>query len=172
MSNTIMNQASGNGWHLYNGDCCDVVRGLPDNSLHYSIYSPPFADLMAYSPVDRDMGNCETNEEFFEHYGFLLREMNRVLMPGRLMSVHCMNLPSTKGRDGFIGIKDFRGQIIRACQQAGFIFHSEVCIWKNPVVAMQRTKAIGLLHKQVKKDSCRSRQGIADYVCTFGKPGV
>jgi hypothetical protein len=118
------------------------------------------------------MGNCETDEEFFEHFGFLVKQLFRVLQAGRCISVHCMNLPSTMQHNGYIGIRDFRGDVIRCFQSHGFVFHSEVCIWKDPVTAMQRTKALGLLHKQVKKDSCRSRQGIPDYVCTFRKPGT
>lgn len=117
------------------------------------------------------MGNAKSDGEFFEHFGFLIAELYRVLKPGRLVSFHCMNLPTTKTRDGYIGIKDFRGELIRAFEQRGFIFHSEVCIWKDPVTAMQRTKAIGLLHKQLVKDSCMSRQGIPDYLVTMRKPG-
>ena len=117
------------------------------------------------------MGNSRTNQEFFDHFVFLANELHRVMMPGRLISFHCMNLPSSKSRDGFIGIKDFRGDMLRIFQAAGFVFHSEVCIWKDPVTAMQRTKAIGLLHKQVRKDSALSRQGIPDYLVTVRKLG-
>jgi DNA modification methylase len=117
------------------------------------------------------MGNCETDEEFFTHYRFLSDQLYRLIKPGRLVSVHCMNLPSTIQNNGYIGIRDFRGDIIRTMQASGFVYHSEVCIWKDPVLAMQRTKALGLLHKQITKDSCRSRQGIPDYVCTFRKSG-
>lgn len=119
----------------------------------------------------RDTLNAKDDAEFFRHFGFLITEMYRVLQPGRLMAVHCMNLPTSKANDGFIGIKDFRGDLIRAFRDAGFIYHSEVCIWKDPVVAMQRTKALGLLHKQIKKDSSLSRQGIADYLVVMRKPG-
>lgn len=156
---------------VYCGDSCEVLRGIPDNSIHYSIFSPPFASLYTYSNSDRDMGNNSGVDEFFRHYQFLTGELFRVLKPGRLLSFHCMNLPSSKERDGFIGVKDFRGDLIRIHQAAGFIFHSEVCIWKDPVTAMQRTKAIGLLYKQLRKDSCLSRQGIADYLVTMRKPG-
>jgi hypothetical protein len=117
------------------------------------------------------MGNCKGDDEFFDHYRFLVRELYRVTMPGRLLSFHCMNLPTSKQNHGHIGIRDFRGDLIRLHQDAGFIFHSEVCIWKDPVTAMQRTKALGLLHKQIKKDSCMSRQGIPDYLVTMRKPG-
>lgn len=156
---------------LYNGDSCEVIPQMPDNSIHYIIYSPPFASLYTYSNSDRDLGNCRTRHEFFEHFDFIVKELYRVLMPGRLMSVHCMNLPTSKSRDGFIGIDDFRGDLIRLFQDNGFIYHSEVCIWKDPVIAMQRTKALGLLHKQIKKDSAMSRQGIPDYLITMRKPG-
>lgn len=156
---------------LYNGDSCEILPGIPDNSIHFEVYSPPFASLYTYSNSDRDLGNCKSDGEFFEHFSFIIKELYRVLMPGRIMAVHCMNLPTSKERDGYIGIKDFRGDLIRAFQKAGFIYHSEVCIWKDPVTAMQRTKALGLLHKQLKKDSCMSRQGIPDYVVAMRKPG-
>lgn len=156
---------------LYNGDSCEVLPELPSDSVHYIIYSPPFASLYTYSNSDRDLGNCRTKAEFFEHFEFIVKELYRVLIPGRLMSVHCMNLPTSKTRDGYIGIEDFRGELIRLFQDNGFIYHSEVCIWKDPVVAMQRTKALGLLHKQLKKDSAMSRQGIPDYLVTMRKPG-
>ena len=156
---------------IYNGDSCEVLKNIPDNSIHYTIFSPPFANLYCYSNSDRDMGNCSGNEEFAKHFEFLIKELYRVTMPGRLLSFHCMNLPMMKERDGVIGLKDFRGDLIRMFQKEGFIYHSEVTIWKNPVTEMQRTKALGLLHKQIKKDSTRSRQGIPDYVVTMRKPG-
>jgi DNA modification methylase len=167
----VIDQAKGESWHLFRGDCCEVLQGLPDESIDYSVFSPPFASLYVYSDSERDMGNCETDEEFFTHYRFLSDQLYRLIKPGRLVSVHCMNLPSTIQNNGYIGIRDFRGDIIRTMQASGFVYHSEVCIWKDPVLAMQRTKALGLLHKQVTKDSCRSRQGIPDYVCTFRKSG-
>jgi DNA modification methylase len=156
---------------LYHGDSCEVLTEIPDNSVHFSIYSPPFASLYTYSNSDRDLGNSKDSAEFFEHFDFIVKELYRVLMPGRLMAVHCMNLPTSKARDGFIGIEDFRGDLIRLYQKHGFIYHSEVCIWKDPVIAMQRTKALGLLHKQIKKDSSMSRQGIPDYLVVMRKPG-
>ena len=167
----VLNQASGRDWTVYHGDSCEVMRGIPDDSLHYAITSIPFASLYTYSNSDRDMGNCRSYDEFSKQYLFLGREWYRCTMPGRLVSIHCMNLPTSKERDGYIGIRDFRGDVIRWMQSLGFIYHSEVCIWKNPVVAMQRTKALGLLHKQLKKNSCLSRQGIPDYLVTFRKPG-
>lgn len=166
----VINQESGELWSLYNGDCCEVLPGLPDASVGYSLFSPPFSSLFVYSDSERDMGNCVDDDEFFQHFGFLVRELYRVLKPGRLCSVHCMNMMTSKTHDGYIGVRDFRGDIIRSFQQNGFIYHSEVCIWKDPVVAMQRTKSLGLLHKQVCKDSSMSRQALPDYVCTFRKP--
>ncbi len=156
---------------LYNGDCVEVVRGLPDTSVDFTVFSPPFASLYTYSDSDRDMGNCQSTAEFFEHFRFLVRELYRVTKPGRNLSFHAMNLPTSKVRHGYIGIDDFRGNLIRAFQDAGWIYHSEVCIWKDPVTAMQRTKALGLLYKQIKKDSTMSRQGIPDYLVTMRKPG-
>lgn len=162
---------SGETWKMLLGDSVELIREIPTGSIHYSIFSPPFASLYTYSASDRDMGNCRTHEEFFHHFEFLTLELHRVLMPGRLLSFHCMNLPTSKERDGVIGITDFRGELIRIFQRAGFIYHSEVVIWKDPVTAMQRTKALGLLHKQLKKDSCMSRQGIPDYLVTMRKRG-
>lgn len=163
---------SGGKWTMEQGDCVEVLKSFADESVHFSIFSPPFSSLYVYSDSERDMGNCLSDAQFYEHMGFLSGELLRVLKPGRNISFHCMNLPTTKERDGFIGIRDFRGDLIRIFQRAGFIYHSEVTIWKNPVTAMQRTKAIGLLHKQLKKDSCISRQGIPDYLVTMRKPGV
>lgn len=167
----VLDQASGKNYTIYNADCVEVAQQLPDNSIDFSVYSPPFSSLYVYSNSDRDMGNCKTHSEFFEQYKFLIKEKLRITKPGRLSAVHCMNLPTTKGRDGFIGMYDFRGEIIKAHIEAGWIFHSEVCIWKDPVVAMQRTKALGLLHATIKKDSSMSRQGIPDHVVVFRKPG-
>lgn len=164
--------ARGANYELHLGDCVDVVKRIPDASVGFSVFSPPFASLYTYSASDRDMGNCKDHDEFARHFVFLVNELFRVLMPGRLVSFHCMNLPTSKSRDGEIGIRDFRGELIRAFEGRGFIFHSEVCIWKDPVTAMQRTKALGLLHKQMMKDSCMSRQGIPDYLVTMRKPGV
>lgn len=167
----VLEQREGDGWVAYNADCVDVVGAMGDAAVHYSIFSPPFASLYTYSASERDMGNTKDHGEFFEQFRFLMRELYRVTKPGRLCSQHCMNLPTSKSRDGFIGLSDFRGRIIREMQDAGWIYHSEVCIWKDPVTAMQRTKALGLLYKQLKKDSAMSRQGVPDYLCTFRKPG-
>lgn len=167
----VIDQTIGDNYALYNGDSCEVLKGIPENSIHYEIFSPPFASLYTYSNSERDLGNCRTTTEFYEQFKYIVSELYRVLMPGRLVSFHCMDLPLSKERDGIIGIRDFRGEMIRLFEDAGFVLHSQVCIWKDPVTAMQRTKALGLLHKQIKKDSCMSRQGIPDYLVTMRKPG-
>lgn len=167
----VLNQHQGNNFTLYNGDSCEIMKGLPDNSLDYSIFSPPFIDLYTYSDSLRDLSNNRGEDEFFFQFGIIVEELARTIKPGRLVSVHCMDLPTSKYKDGFIGLKDFPGQIIKLFQDKGFIYHSRVTIWKDPVVAMQRTKALGLLHKQIKKDSSMSRQGIADYIITFRNQG-
>lgn len=167
----IKGKEIGKEYALYNGDSAEVLKMMPDESVHYIIYSPPFQSLYVYSNSDRDLGNCRTAAEFYEQFHFIGTELFRLLKPGRLMSFHCMNLPTSKERDGYIGIRDFRGELIKFFQDIGFIYHSEVVIWKDPVTAMQRTKALGLLHKQLKKDSCMSRQGIPDYLVTMRKPG-
>lgn len=167
----VIEQVHEKEFSAYHGDSVEMLRGIPENSIHYSIFSPPFASLYTYSNSTRDLGNVRNHNEFFLHFRYMVRELYRVTMPGRLLSFHCMQLPTSKERDGFIGISDFRGGLIRLFKRAGFIHHSEVVIWKDPVTAMQRTKAIGLLHKQLKKDSCISRQGIPDYLITMRKPG-
>ena len=171
MDQYVTDDARGDGWRMMRGDCVDRIREIPDDSIHYTVFSPPFASLYTYSASDRDMGNCATHSEFFEHFKFLVAELHRVTMPGRLLSFHCMDLPASKTRDGWIGLHDFRGELIRVFADAGWVLHSQVCIWKDPVTAMQRTKALGLLHKQLKKDSCMSRQGIPDYLVTMRKLG-
>lgn len=167
----VKNQYVDERMALYHGDSCEVLTEIPSDSIHFEIYSPPFASLYTYSNSERDLGNSKNKHEFYEHFEYIVKELYRVLMPGRLMAVHCMNLPTSKSRDGFIGIDDFRGDLIRLYEKAGFIYHSEVCIWKDPVIAMQRTKALGLLHKQIKKDSAMCRQGIPDYLVVMRKPG-
>lgn len=167
----ILEQRIEEFYSMYHGDSCEVVKGIPDNSIHYTVFSPPFSSLYTYSNSDRDMGNSKSDDEFYEHFRYLVKELYRITMPGRLLSFHCMDIPLMKQKDGVIGLKDFRGELIRLFIDEGFIFHSEVCIWKNPVTEMQRTKALGLLHKQLKKDSAMSRQGIPDYVVTMRKPG-
>src|SRR3990167_1449094 len=166
-----MTEATGHGWRLINDDCVTASMAMPNASVDYTIYSPPFSSLYTFSDDPRDMSNCRTDAQFWEHYRYLIAESFRVTKPGRLVSVHCMPLPTSKLRDGFIGVRDFPGEIIRAHEAVGFYFHSEVVIRKDPVAAMQRTKAIGLLHKQVAKDSTLSRMALADYVVTLRKPG-
>lgn len=163
-------------WHgaeasVYHGDCVSVVAQLPDASVDFSVYSPPFSNLFLYSDSVADMGNAATDGEFAEHYGFLLRELYRATVPGRLSAVHCSDLPLQKWKDGMIGIKDLSGEIIRAHQTAGWVLHSRITIWKSPVVEMTRTKALGLLYKQLQKDSARSRAGMPDYLLVFRKDG-
>ncbi len=170
MANAI-NSREGKNWILYHGDCVEVASGLPDSSVDYSIFSPPFASLYTYSASPRDMGNCNSYDEFGEHFTFLVKELTRITKPGRLCSFHCMLLPTSKSMHGHIGLFDFRGAIIKLFIDAGWIHHSEVVIWKDPVTAMQRTKALGLLYKQLRKDSSMSRQGIPDYVITMRMPG-
>ncbi|MDD3206847.1 MAG: site-specific DNA-methyltransferase [Lachnospiraceae bacterium] len=167
----VLGQVIKDRYAMYNGDSVEIIKGIPDNSIHYTIFSPPFASLYTYSNSDRDMGNCQGDEEFYKHFKFLAQELYRVTMPGRLLSFHCMDLPLMKSRDGVIGLKDFPSIIRQVFEDCGFIYHSKVTIWKNPVTEMQRTKALGLLHKQIKKDSAMSRQGIPDYIVTMRKPG-
>ncbi len=167
----VLDEHKGSNFHIYNADCVEVAKQLPDNSIGYSIYSPPFASLYTFSNSDRDMSNVKNNDEFMDQYKFLIKEKLRITQPGRLTSVHCMNMTTTMNTHGVIGLHDFRGDIIRAHIDAGWVFHSEVAIWKNPVMAMQRTKALGLLHKTIKTDSSRSRQGMCDYILTFRKKG-
>lgn len=155
---------------IYQGDSCELIRGIPSDTIHFGIHSPPFEGLYKFSNFDRDISNNDT-VGFWTHYQFLIQELLRVTMPGRIHAVHCMQLPTSKIRHGHIGMRDFRGEIVRAYEDAGWIFHSEVCIWKDPVVAQQRTKSIRLLHKQITKDSTISGQGLADYMLMFRKPG-
>ena len=167
----VLDQVTENKYAVYNGDSCEVVKAIPDNSIHYTIFSPPFASLYTYSNSDRDMGNSKGDDEFYNHFIYLAKELYRVTMPGRLLSFHCMDLPLMKERDGVIGLKDFPSIIRQIFEDCGFIYHSKVTIWKNPVTEMQRTKALGLLHKQIRKDSAMNRQGIPDYIVTMRKPG-
>lgn len=155
---------------IYHGDAIELIRGIPGDSVHYGLHSPPFSGLYKFSNFDRDISNSE-DDDFTVHYQFLISELLRVTKPGRLHSVHVMDLPTSKIRDGHIGMRDFSGEVIRAFEDCGWIYHSRVCIWKDPVVAQQRTKSIRLLHKQITKDSTISGQGLADYILTFRKPG-
>ncbi len=166
-----LNIQSGERYTAINGDCVDVLKQFPDDSIGFSVYSPPFGSLFVYSESAADMGNS-TDEEFAAHYAFLVEEKYRVTKPGRLTAVHCSDLPMTKWKDGAIGIKDFSGDIIRSHQDAGWIYHGRRTIWKCPITEMTRTKHIGLLYKQLQKDSTKSRGGMPDYLLTFIKPGT
>ena len=168
----VNNQIVTDKYTLYNGDCVSTVAAMPDESIGYTLFSPPFSSLYTYSDSINDMGNCKNDDEFYNHFSFLVKELFRVTKYGRLVSFHCMNIPAMKERDGYIGIKDFRGDLIRLFQSEGFIFHSEVLVWKDPLIEAVRTKALGLMHKQLCKDSSMCRQGLPDYVITMRKPGV
>ena len=170
MTINAVDQVITSDYAIYQGDSCEVIRAIPGDSIGFGIHSPPFEGMYKFSNFDRDISNND-GPAFWEHYAFLISELLRVTKPGRLHSVHVMQLPTSKIRHGHIGMRDFRGEVIRAYEDAGWIFHSEVCIWKDPVVAQQRTKSIRLLHKQIVKDSTISGQGLADYVVTFRKPG-
>ena len=164
-----MNTAETTRYALYNGDCVQIIKQLPDNSVHFPIFSPPFANLYIYSDDLADMGNCKNHEEFFEQFDYLIPELLRITVPGRLCAVHCKNLVKYKGRDGRSGIYEFRGDIIKHFEKFGWQYHSEVCIWTDPVLEMQKTKSQGLLYKQLRKDSSYSRQGMPDYLVVFRK---
>jgi DNA modification methylase len=167
----VRDQAITDKYALYNGDSCEVLKEIPDNSIHFEIYSPPFASLYTYSNSERDLGNCRSQTEFFTQFEFIVDELFRILMPGRLMSVHCMDIPLMKERDGVIGLFDFPGELIRLFEKAGFIYHARVAIWKDPLIEATRTKALGLMHKQIEKDSAMCRNGLPDYLITMRKPG-
>jgi DNA modification methylase len=156
---------------LYNGDCVEEIKKVESDSVHFSIFSPPFAELYVYSDDYRDMGNCKNYKEFFTHFAYLTPELYRVLIPGRLVAVHCMNLPIMKGKEGFLGLRNFSGMLVDHFTANGFIFHCEIVIWKDPVIEMQRTKSIGLLNKQKDKDASLSRVGIPDKLLVFRKEG-
>jgi len=166
----VINQVITDKYAIYEGDSCELMPAIPTDSVGYSLHSPPFEGLYKFSNSDRDVSNSE-GQQFYDHYGFIIEELYRITKPGRLASVHCMQLPTSITKNGFIGMRDFRGECVRSFQDKGWYFHSEVCIWKDPVVAQQRTKSIRLLHKQMEKDSTISGQGLADYILTFRKPG-
>ena len=167
----VLDQYNGEGFTIYNADCVEFAQQIPDDSLGFTVYSPPFSSLFVYSDSERDMGNSDDDDQFFEHYKFLIRELFRATKPGRLSAVHCSDLPLTKWKDGRVGIKDLSGMIVRAHEECGWTLHSKITIWKCPVVEMTRTKALGLLYKQVCKDSGRSRAGMPDYLLVFRKEG-
>lgn len=171
MAPSILNQQTGDNWTAINGDCVEFVSTLPDNSVNFSVYSPPFGDLFVYSDSVADMGNCVTPEQFFEQYSFLARELLRIVKPGRLIAVHCSDLPLRKWIAGEVSMSPFSDQLSQAHRDAGWLLHCRITVWRDPVVEMQRTKALGLLYKQLCKDSSMSRTGMPDYVLVFRKPG-
>ena len=167
----VNDQTITNEYAIYNGDSCEVLKSFPSASVDFSVFSPPFADLYTYSDNPADLGNCRTYDEFFEHFGFIVSELARLIKPGRLVAVHCMDLPAMKERDGYIGVKDFPGDIIRLFQKYGMIYHSRTLIWKDPLIEATRTKALGMMHKQLQKDSSMCRAGLPDYLIAFRAPG-
>lgn len=169
---TDITTKTGKGWTMYHGDCVRVARTMADDSVDFSVFSPPFADLFTYSNDPQDMGNCGGVEEFIAHFDFLIAELARIVVPGREVAVHCVDLLSTKWKHGKMEFQDFSGEIVRAFWKHGFLFHSRICIWKSPVTEMQRTKAHGLLYKTLCSDSTNSRVGCADYLLVFRKPGI
>lgn len=162
-------QYHGENFSIYNGDCVRIIKEIPDNSVHFNIFSPPFANLYIYSDDLADMGNCKDIDEFFEQFDYLIPELYRITKPGRLCAVHCKQLVKYKGRDGRAGLTDFRGKIIEHFEKFNWQYHSEITIWTDPVLEMQKTKAHGLLYKQVRKDASFSRQGLPDYLVVFRK---
>jgi len=167
----VLNQEFGKDWAAYHADACNVTKEIPTDSIHYQIFSPPFSTLFVYSNSERDIGNCKKDDEFMKHFSFLVPELYRINMPGRLVSFHCMDLLATITKDGFIGLKDLPGMLIRIFQDAGFIYHSRVVIWKDPLIQAVRTKVLSLAHKQISKDSSRCNMGLPDYIITMRKPG-
>lgn len=161
----------GNGWVLHNSDCIEGMHAMPPDSVDMACFSPPFGDLFVYSDSERDLGNAGTGEKFINQYKYFAEALTRVMKPGRITCVHCTDLPMRKGRDGAIGLQDFSGDLIKAHTDAGMIYHGRVTIWKDPVVEMQRTKALGLLYKQIRKDSSMNRVGMPDYMLFFRKDG-
>lgn len=158
-------------YRIYEGDSCELLRLVEDSSIGLSVFSPPFAELYAYSDDIRDLGNSRNYDEFFRHFEFIVAELARVIMPGRMAAIHCIDIPAMKERDGYIGLKDFPGEIIRCFQKHGFIYHSRITIWKDPLIEATRTKALGLAHKQLVKDSAMCRVGLPDYVVVMRKLG-
>lgn len=167
----VKKQCAGENFNLYNSDCIEGMRALPDEVIDIVLTSPPYQNLYVYSNVVNDVGNSSTDEEFYQHFEHVIKEIFRILKPGRIAAIDCMNVPAMKERDGYIGLKDFRGDIIRAFQKVGFIYHSEHCMWKDPLIEATRTKSLGLMHKQLCKDSTRCRAGLPQYIIGMMKPG-
>ena len=162
---------SGAGWAIHNSDCIEGMHAMPESSIDCAVFSPPFGDLFVYSSSDRDLGNAGSGDAFIRQYSFFAEALTRVMKPGRMVCVHCTDLPARKGRDGYIGLHDFSGALVKAHEAAGLIYHGRSTIWKDPVVEMQRTKALGLLYKQIRKDSARNRVGMPDYMLFFRAKG-
>jgi DNA modification methylase len=167
----VIDQAHGEKWALYNGDSAEVLPDLPAHSIDLAVFSPPFGSLYTYSATDRDLGNSAGDEQFWQHFGFISRELCRVMKPGRNVCVHVAQIPSQKAKDGVIGLKDFRGDTIRHFQSEGFVYHGEVCIDKDPQAQAIRTKSKGLLFNQMRRDAAWSRPALADYILIFRAPG-
>lgn len=171
MNPYVTDDAYGEGWQLKLGDSCERLAEVETSSVDLSIYSPPFASLYVYSPSERDLGNCATRDEFFEHYRFVIREKLRVTKPGRVSCVHVAQVPLTKVNNGVTGLTDFRGEVIAAHRAEGWIYHGEVTVDKDPQAQAVRTKSQALLFVQLHRDSAMSRPALADYVLLFRKPG-
>jgi DNA modification methylase len=167
----IIRQTIEDEYAMYHGDSCQALKGLPDASVGLSVFSPPFAELYSYSDNLEDLGNSDDYNQFFEHFDFIISQLLRVTKPGRHVVIHCIDIPAMKQRDGYIGLKDFPGDIIRAFQKHGFIYHSRHVIWKDPLVEATRTKALGLAHKQIVKDASMCRAGLPDYLIAMRAPG-
>jgi DNA modification methylase len=166
-----MDQVITDQYAIYNGDSAEVLCGLPDASIDLSVFSPPFQSLYTYSPSERDLGNSSTPEAFWQHFGFISRELVRVTKPGRNVAVHVAQVPKIKAVHGVIGLFDFRGDTIRHFEQAGFTYYGEVCIDKDPQAQAIRTHSKALLFTQFRKDSTWSRPALADYILLFKAPG-
>lgn len=169
--NYVTDDARGDGWHIMLGDSCERLAEIPDNSIDLSVFSPPFASLFTYSPSDRDLGNSTDRDQFLDHYRFIIDHLLRVVKPGRLVAVHCQQVTLQKAKDGHMGLTDFRGDLIRAHMDAGFIFHGEVTVDKDPQAQAIRTKAHALMFVSLKRDGCNVRPALADYVLIFRVPG-
>jgi len=167
----VIDQKITENYSIYNGDSCKILQGIPDNSIDYIVYSPPFFDLFNYTDSIHDISNSLNDLDFLTHYDYIIKETERILKPGRLISIHCMDTPYSKSKHGFMGLRDFPGEIIRMHQKYDMIYHSRHCIWKDPLIEAVRTKAIGLAHKQIVKDSSVCRSGLPDYIITMKKRG-
>ena len=167
----MTDDAEGPAWRLLLGDSCERMAEIPSDSVGLSVYSPPFASLFTYSPSPRDLGNSTSRGEFLEHYGYIIRENLRVTMPGRICAVHVQQLTTTKATNGIIGLTDFRGDVIRAYVDNGWIFHGEVTVDKDPQAQAIRTKAQALMFVTKNRDSSMTRPALADYLLLFRKPG-